>query len=107
MEDQEFQTRAGQALENLNLKLGAAADRFEFDSDLNGGALVIEFEDPRERFVVSPNSPVQQIWVSAHVRSYKLDWDAARNAFVHAQSGESLEELIGLAVRKRIPDFDY
>jgi len=106
MDDREFETRAAQALEDLNLKLGAAADRYDLDSDLNGGALVIEFEDPRDRFVISPNSPVRQIWVSAHVQSYKLDWNESRQAFVLASSGESLEQLVAGAIRKRIPDFD-
>jgi CyaY protein len=74
---------------------------------MNAGALVIEFEDPRERFVVSPNSPVRQIWVSAHVQSFKLDWDETRGAFVHAAVGESLDELIASAIRKREPGFSY
>ena len=50
-------------------RLAAASDRFDFDSDINAGALTVEFEDPRERFVVSPNAPVRQIWVSANVKS--------------------------------------
>ena len=107
MEDQEFQQRAGEALEALHAKLAEAPGDFEFDADMNAGALVIEFEDPRERFVVSPNSPVRQIWVSAHVQSYKLDWSEARGAFVYGATGESLGELIASAIRKRVPDFDY
>jgi CyaY protein len=107
MEDQEFQQRASQAIEDLNNRLGYAASEFDFDVDLNAGALVVEFEDPKERFVVSPNSPVRQIWVSAHVQSYKLDWDAGRQAFIFAKTGESLDDLIASAIRKRIPDFAY
>jgi iron donor protein CyaY len=106
MEDQEFQLRAGQALENLHARLLNAGD-FDFDADMNAGALVIEFEDPPERFVVSPNSPVKQIWVSAHVQSYKLDWDGARASFVHPQTGATLDELIESAIRKRVSDFAY
>ena len=55
--------------------LTAASDDAEFEADFNAGALAIEFEDPPAKFVVSPNSPVRQIWVSAHSKSYKLDWD--------------------------------
>jgi CyaY protein len=107
MEDQEFQLRAGEALEALHAKLAEASGDFDFDADMNAGALVIEFEDPRERFVVSPNSPVRQIWVSAHVQSFKLDWNEVRGAFVHGATGESLDELIASAIRKRVPDFEY
>ena len=49
---------------------------------LNAGALAIEFETPPAKFVVSPNSPVSQIWVSAQSKSFKLDWDAARGAYL-------------------------
>lgn len=107
MEEQQFHQQASQALENLNNRLGQAADNFEFDVDLNAGALVVEFEDPKERFVVSPNAPVRQIWVSAHVQSYKLDWDAGRQAFILDRTGETLDDLIASAIRKRIPDFAY
>jgi len=102
--EQEFQQKADAALESLYNRLAAAGD-FDFDVDMNAGALTVEFEDPRERFVVSPNSPVRQIWVSAHVQSFKFDWSEARAAFVLPSTGQPLEELMADAIRKRIPDF--
>ena len=75
MDEQEFKIRADAALEPLYRKLSAAADRYGFEPDFNSGALSIEFEEPKARFVVSPNTPVRQIWVSAHSKSFKLDWD--------------------------------
>jgi len=103
--DQEFQRLSGQALDALYGKLGEASNDYDFDVDRNGGALTVEFEEPPERFVISPNAPVCQIWVSAHVHSYKLDWDAERAAFVLAQTGESLEQLIAAAIAVRLPGF--
>jgi CyaY protein len=102
MDDQQFQRLAGASLEELYRLLAAAVDRHDFDADLSAGAITIEFEVPPERFVVSPNAPVYQIWVSAHVQSFKLDWDAGRGAFVHAESGASLRELIAEAISKRL-----
>jgi CyaY protein len=52
--------------------------------------------------VVSPNSPVRQIWVSAHSKSFKLDWDPAQNAFVLPETGESLKQLIEGAVSRQL-----
>jgi CyaY protein len=101
MDDQKFQTLANQALEDLYEKLGDAGDRFGFESDLQEGALKIEFDDPPARFVVSPNSPVKQIWVSALVKSFKLDWDEAKHAFVLASSGETLDQLIANAISQQ------
>src|SRR6476620_502114 len=90
MDDREFQRRSGDALDQLNRKLADAGDEFGLESDFNSGALTVEFDEPAARFVVSPNSPVRQIWVSALTRSFKLDWDDGRGAFVLAETGESL-----------------
>ena len=102
MDDQEFQTYAGEALHDLYKRLNAASDSGEFEADFNAGALAIEFEEPPAKFVVSPNSPVRQIWVSAHSKSFKLDWDAARSAFVLPDTGQSLTELIQSAISKQL-----
>ena len=102
MDEQEFTRRAEQALDDLNHRLSASAEEHDFEVDFNAGALAIEFEDPPAKFVVSPNSPVRQIWVSAHSRSFKLDWIPERNAFVMAGTGQTLSELIADAVGKQI-----
>jgi iron donor protein CyaY len=102
MDEQEFQTRSAQALDDLSRRLAAASDRYDFDADLNAGALAIEFEDPSAKFVVNPNSPVRQIWVSAHSKSFKLDWDPAKSAFVLPATGETLAELIAAAIARQL-----
>jgi iron donor protein CyaY len=102
MDEQEFKTRSDSALESLYRKLSASADRYGFEPDFNSGALSIEFEEPKARFVVSPNSPVRQMWVSAHSKSYKLDWNSAREAFVLPETGESLDELIAGAIGSQL-----
>ena len=47
MDEQEFKTRADQALEELYRRLGAAADEHDIEVDFNAGALAIEFEARR------------------------------------------------------------
>jgi CyaY protein len=102
MTDQEFQTRADEALHDLHRRLSAVSDEHEIDADFNAGALTIEFEDPPAKFVVSPNSPVRQIWVSAHSRSFKLDWDDARGTFVLPSTGQTLAEMVGEAIGQQL-----
>jgi len=102
MTEQEFQERSVAALEALAKKLATASDTHDFESDMNSGALSVEFDEPKAKFVVSPNSPVRQIWVSAHSRSFKLDWDAARSAFVHPETNLTLEGLMADAISKQI-----
>ncbi|GAB4366799.1 MAG: hypothetical protein OHK0021_10240 [Bryobacter sp.] len=101
MTDSEFQLRCDAAMGQLNQALLAAADTHEFEPDFQAGALKIEFEDPPEKFVVSPNAPVHQIWVSAMVKSYKLDWDDAQSAFVLKSTGQSLKTLIADLISQR------
>jgi CyaY protein len=102
MDDQQFKSLAEKALEDLNEALGDAGEKYGFESDLQEGALKIEFDDPPARFVVSPNAPVRQIWVSALVRSFKLDWDPGKSQFVYASSGETLDELIANVIGQQI-----
>lgn len=94
MNDQEFRDRSEQALKSLEKALLLAGDRYGFETDNNQGALVVQFEDPPARFVVSPNSPVRQIWVSARVKSFKLDWDETSGQFVLAADNRSLKQLL-------------
>jgi iron-sulfur cluster assembly protein CyaY len=102
MEEQEFKIRAEQALDDLYRRLTATAEDYDFEVDFNAGALGVEFETPPAKFVVSPNAPVRQIWVSAHSKSFKLDWDPARGAFVLGGTGQTLAELMGDAVGKQL-----
>lgn len=102
MDEQEFKKEADRALTTLYRRLSAASEHADFEADFNSGALAIEFEDPPGKFVISPNSPVRQIWVSAHSRSFKLDWDSATQQFVLPDTRESLTELIQKAIGQQL-----
>jgi iron-sulfur cluster assembly protein CyaY len=102
MDEQEFRRRADQALDDLHRRLSAAGDRHDLESDFNAGTLVVEFEDPPAKFVVSPNAPVRQIWVSANLRSYKLDWDPVQSAFVLPDSGRTLAAVVAEAISEKL-----
>jgi len=102
MDEQEFKKQSDAALESLYRKLSAATDKYDFEPDFNSGALTIEFEEPKARFVVSPNTPVRQIWVSAHSKSFKLDWIPAQGAFVLADTGQTLEQMIAGAISQHL-----
>ena len=76
LSEQEFRTKSDEALEDARRALLPLADTGEgFEVELQNGVLNLVFEEPSEmKFVVSPNAPVRQIWVSAMARSYKLAW---------------------------------
>jgi iron donor protein CyaY len=91
--EQDFRVKSDAALESARRALLPLADSEEFEVELQNGVLNLVFEEPAEaRFVVSPNAPVRQIWVSAMARSYKLSWAPDREAF--ALDGETLPALL-------------
>jgi CyaY protein len=93
LDDQQFQLKADECLRRLYKALAAASDEHDFETDL-GGALTIEFDEPPAKFVISPNSPVHQIWVSALSKSFKLGWDDDRADFVLPETGQALQQLV-------------
>jgi iron donor protein CyaY len=96
--DQEFAIKSDEALQQARRALMALADDAGFELELQNGVLNLEFEEPSEtKFVVSPNAPVRQVWVSAMARSYKLGWSDDLNAF--ALNGEPLSRLLDRLTR--------
>jgi iron-sulfur cluster assembly protein CyaY len=97
--EQDFRLQADRALEALQRHLLPLADEEGFEVELQNGVLQIVFEEPAPaKFVVSPNAPVRQIWLSAMSRSYKLAWSAEASAFVLER--EPLAALVERLVRR-------
>jgi iron-sulfur cluster assembly protein CyaY len=93
MTEQEFRVKSDEALEQARRALLPVADAEDFEVELQNGVLNMVFEEPVEtKFVVSPNAPVRQIWVSAMAKSYKLSWSPEAGAF--AIGGEPLPQLL-------------
>jgi len=91
LSDQEFRVKSDEALQEARRALLPLADR--------EGTLNLLFDEPSEaRFVVSPNAPVRQIWVSAMARGYKLSWTGERGAF--ALNGETLPQMLERLTRE-------
>jgi|ERR1051325_1226963 len=99
LSEQDFRLQADHALERAQRALLPLADDEGFEVELQNGVLQVIFEEPAPaKFVVSPNAPVRQVWVSAMSRSYKLAWSPASSAF--QLDGEKLEELLHRLVRQ-------
>lgn len=99
LSEQDFRLQADHALERTQHALLPLADDEGFEVELQNGVLQVIFEEPAAaKFVVSPNAPVRQVWVSAMSRSYKLGWSPGSSAF--ELDGEKLEELLRRLVRQ-------
>ncbi len=77
-------------------------DEAGFEVESQGGVLNVLFEEPPGKFVVTPNAPVRQIWISALSTSFKLDWDAAAGAFALPKTGERLTPLIDRLIAEHL-----
>src|SRR5579883_1545888 len=66
IDEQEFKKRADHAMHDVSTTLSQAAETDDYEVDFNNGNVVIEFENPPAKFVVSPQTATRQIWVSAH-----------------------------------------
>src|SRR5260221_12464448 len=91
LDEQDFRRKADTAFDDLKRRMLTAGDEHGFDVEGESGKLEVIFEEPEEaKFVISPNTPVREIWVSALSTSFKLAWNESRNTFVHEQTGEDL-----------------
>ena len=101
VDEQTFRKRADEAFESLKKSLIAAEDSADIEVEDQAGALNVSFEDGT-RFVVSPNAPVRQIWISALTTSFKLDWSDDEGDFVLAKTGERLKPLMGRLINQQL-----
>ena len=103
MDEHEFQKKCDAAFESLQKRLSELSDQHEFEVEGGSGKLEIEFEDEDEtRFVISPNTPVRQIWISALTTSFKLGWSDAANAFVLEKTGETLNQVMSRILSEQL-----
>ena len=93
LSEQDFRLEADRALDEAQRALLPLADREGFEVELQNGVLQVVFEEPTPaKFVVSPNAPMRQVWVSAMARSYKLSWGDEARSFT--LDGEPLNALL-------------
>jgi len=92
IDEVQFRKAADAAIEALKQELYAAEDDGDFEVEENAGALYVIFEQPAAKFVITPNAPVQQIWISALSTSFKLDLVA--DTFLLPKTGENLSALV-------------
>jgi iron donor protein CyaY len=101
LDENDFRKHADAALESLKQSLITAEESADFEVEDQSGALHISFDDG-SRFVVSPNAPVRQIWISALATSFKMDWSGANQDFVLSKTGEDLKTLVSRLINQQL-----
>ena len=103
LEEKDFQRKADAAFEQLKKRLLILGDEHGFDVEGESGKLEVVFEEPEEvKFVISPNTPVREIWISALSTSFKLGWSEPRSSFVLEKTGEDLFAVMSRVVSQQL-----
>ncbi|PYY14559.1 MAG: iron donor protein CyaY [Acidobacteria bacterium] len=102
LDELDFRRKADAAVEDLKKSLIAAEDDAAIEVEEQNGALNVAFEEPPAKFVITPNTPVRQIWISALSTSFKLDWSETQKDFVLEKTGERLKPLVGRLVNQQL-----
>ena len=102
LDEASFRNHADAALEALKRSLIRAEEQGDFEAEEQNGALNVVFEEPPGKFVITPNTPVRQIWISALSTSFKLDW--ADGKFVLPKTGEELDVLTERLIKEHTDD---
>ena len=102
MDEQEFRRASEQALESLKKHLIEREEEQDagFEIEEQNGVLNVLFDEPAGKFVITPNTPVRQIWISALSTSFKLDWNGDAMTFALAKSGELLIALVDRLIQE-------
>ncbi len=103
LDEKDFQKKADAAFEELKRRLLVLGDEHGFDVEGESGKLEVIFEEPAEaKFVISPNTPVREIWISALSTSFKLGWSPAKNSFLLEKTGEDLFGVMSRVISQQL-----
>jgi iron donor protein CyaY len=98
-----FRRESDRALESLKQSIITAEDNYDtFEFEDNNGVMNILFENGSSKFVITPNTPIRQIWISAQATSYKLDWSESSHSFTLSKTGEDLKTLTQRLLREHL-----
>ena len=83
-----FTERYDATVTNLDNQLSTLIDSgSDLDLEKNGDVLSISFDDG-SKFIITPNSPVSQLWVSANYEGHRLNFNEANQQWYDEKSGE-------------------
>jgi len=103
LDEQSFRSAAESALDALFQHLIAREeqdDRIEVEEQ--NGLLQVLFDEPSAKFVITPNAPMRQIWISALSTSFKLDWDEPTASFILPTTAEQIIPLLDRLIDEQL-----
>jgi CyaY protein len=103
LDEREFHKKSDAAFAELKRRLLHAGDEHGFDVEGESGKLEVIFDEPEPaKFVISPNAPVREIWISALSTSFKLGWSETKNSFVLEKTGEDIFAVMSRVITQQL-----
>ena len=102
LDETTFRRHCDAAMEALKKNLIAEEEQAGFEVEEQNGVLNILFDDPPGKFVITPNTPPRQVWISALSTSFKLDWSDAAQNFVLPKTGETLPVVVDRVIKQHL-----
>lgn len=102
LDETTFRRHCDTAIDALKKSLIEAEEEGGFEVEEQGGVLNILFEEPPGKFVITPNTPPRQVWISALSTSFKLDWSDSVGNFVLPKTGETLPALVDRVIKEHL-----
>lgn len=101
--EHDFQKQADATFDSLRKRLLNLGDAHGFDVEGGSGKLEVIFEEPEPaKFVISPNTPIREIWISALSTSFKLGWSESRSAFILEKTGEDIYAVMSRVISQQL-----
>src|SRR5438067_541160 len=95
-----FSQNYDETIRALEASLGNLIDNGAgFDLERNGDVLNIEFEDG-EKIVITPQSPLKQVWVSANFAGHRFN--RKNDQWLNEKSGEELNAFLSAAISTKV-----
>lgn len=102
LDETAFRNHSDRALEALKKALLKAEEEGGFEVEEQSGAIHVLFEASGAKFVITPNTPIRQIWISALSTSFKLDWSDQAGDFVLPKDGTPLIPLVERLIQQQL-----
>jgi CyaY protein len=97
-----FRRNADHAIEALKKSLIDAEEAGGFEAEEQNGVLNVAFDEPPAKFVITPNTPARQIWISALSTSFKLDWSEEHADFIYPKDSLALKPLVAQLINRQL-----
>lgn len=102
LDETAFRTHADRSFQALMKALFKAEEAGGFEVEEQSGAIHVLFDESGAKFVITPNTPIRQIWISALATSFKLDWSEEAGQFILPRDGTPLIPLVENLIQQQL-----